>query len=113
MDNFLATIQSIAYAIKVTSLGIIRHQASWGFITGFSTATGLYAFITSENPRNLPAILTKDPQTSFSQLAPRAEGGTFQVSYTAFQREYNRVRLVFYLALFAFLILIAIAMLRY
>lgn len=113
MDNFIASLQSVAYAIKVTSLGIVRHDATWGFVTGFSTATGLYAFITSENPRNLPAILTKDPQTSFSQLAPRETGGTFEVSYTSFQREYNRVRIVFYLALFAFLILIAIALLRY
>ncbi len=113
MDNFIATIQSVAYAIKVTSLGIVRHDASWGFVTGFCTATGLYAFITSENPRNLPSILTKDPQTSFSQVAPRGDSGTFLLSYTAFQREYNRVRIVFYLALFAFLILIGISLLRY
>ena len=113
MDNFLATIPSVMYAIKITFLGVIRHDATWGFITGFTTATGLYALISSENPRNLPTMLTQPASQSFSQLAPRGEKGTFLVSYTAFQREYNRVRIVFYLALFAFMVLIAIAMLRF
>ncbi len=99
--------------MRVTFLGLARHDASWGFVSGFLTATGLYAIITSENPSHVPTMLLNTEHESFNRIAPREPNGRIVVSYTAFQREYNRVRVLFYLALLAFLLIVVIAMLRF
>jgi hypothetical protein len=113
MDNLLPALQSVGHTIRITFRAIAMHDASWGFLTGFFTATGLFAVIMSENPRHLPILLTKSSQKSFEMLAARDIQGTFCASYTSFQREYNRVRSIFYLSLLAFFVVVSIALLRY
>lgn len=112
MNTFVLALESVGHAIRVTFVSLAYHDATWGFLTGFATATGLYAIITSENPRHWPSMLTKSPHESFQSSAKRAPDGSFLVSYTAFQREYNRVRTVFYLAFLALLIVVIISLLR-
>lgn len=113
MDTVIPALQSVGHAIHLTLVEIALQDATWGFVTGFLAATGIFAVITSENPSHLPILLTRSEYASFNQVAPRSEDGRFTASYTAFEREYNRVRIVFYLALFAFLVVVAIALLRY
>jgi len=112
-DVLLPALQSVGHAIRIVTIEFAYHDATWGFITGFTTATGLYTVITSNNPQHIPSILTKSPPDSFSAVAKRESDGSILVSYTEFQREYNRVRTVFYLALFAFLILVIVSLLHY
>jgi len=113
MNNFLAALQSAGHLIRLTFMTVIRHDATWGFLTGFTMATGFYAVIVSENPRNLPIILTTPPAASFQKINHKEANRGYQASYTAFQLEYNRVRLVFYVAVAAFLAVVAVALLKY
>lgn len=112
MDNFTLGVQSAAYAIRLTFFSFIFNEAVWGFAVGMATATIIYAFFLSENPRNIPLFLTKTAPTSFTRIAERDVSGKFLASYTAFQKEYSRVRIAFYFALLAFLLVVVVAMLR-
>lgn len=113
MDNFLEGLQSAGHLISLSFMTVVHHDATWGFLTGFTMATGFYAVIVSENPRHLPIILTKPPAASFQKINRREQNSGYQVSYTAFQHEYNRVRIVFYVAVAALLAVVAVALLKY
>ena len=113
MDNFSSAVLSVGYAIRATLLALIRADATWGFFAGFLITTGLYAIIMSDNPRHIPLMLSKSAQDSFAEIHERGDDGRFCISYTAFQREYNRVRTAFYLALFALLVMVIVAMFRF
>lgn len=113
MDNFLEALQAAGHLIRITFMTVVRHDATWGFLTGFTMATGFYALIVSEDPRHLPVILTKPTVASFQTINRREDNFGYQVSYTAFQREYNRVRIVFYVAVAAFLAVVTVAILKH
>ena len=113
MENFVFGLQALASDIKITTLALLRHQMMWGFGVGFVASTMVHAFVVTDNPRQIPAMLTRDTRDSFISVMPQAPDGTYQVSYTAFQRDYNRVRIIFYSLLLAFLAVVGIALLRY
>lgn len=112
MDNFIQGVQAAAFTIRITFYSFILNEGVWGFGVGFATATIIYAFFLSENPRYIPLFLTKTAPISFSRVAERDPGGKFLESYTSFQKEYSRVRIAFYFALLAFLLIILVALLR-
>jgi len=112
MTNFLLALRSVEYAIRVTFIGFIYNEAVWGFAVGFASATVIYAFFLSENPRFIPLFLTKTASTSFTKVAERDPSGKYLASYTSFQKEYSRVRIAFYFALLAFLLIILVSLLR-
>lgn len=112
MSNFLLALQSAEYAIRLTLASFIYNEGVWGFGVGFAAATIIYAFFLSENPQHIPTYLTKTAASSFTQVAQRDASGKFLASYTAFQKEYSRVRIAFYFALLAFFLIILVALLR-
>lgn len=112
-NNFIFGLKAIALSIKFTILALIHHPMMWGFAIGFGASTLIHAFIISDNPRQIPMILRKPAPDSFKRLAPRLADGTYCIPYTQFQREYNRVRIVFYSTFLTFLGVIAIALVRY
>jgi len=113
MDNFFSALLSVGHALRTTLLGLALQDATWGFLAGFLATTGIFAVILSENPRHIPILLSSSAQDSFLRLAARDADGQFCISYTSFQREYNRVRIAFYLAVFALLVIAIIAMVRF
>ena len=113
MDQFTFSVQALATSLKLTTLALLRHQVMWGFSLGFVASTLVYAFIVSENPRSLPTLLTQNERDSFLALANKTPQGTFKTSFLNFQREYNKMRFIFYTAVLAFLVVVAIALLRY
>jgi hypothetical protein len=113
MDNFIFSLQALALNIKLTIIALLRHQVMWGFGLGFTAATLVYAFIVSESPRRIPAYLTKNTRDAFLTLIPKASDGIYKTSFLAFQRDYNKVKLSFYCMVLAFLIVIAIALLKF
>ncbi len=113
MDNFTFSLQALATSLKLTTLALLRHQVMWGFALGLVASTLVYAFVASENPRCIPAMMTRDERDAFMALAVRSPQGTYKTSFLSFQREYNKIRFIFYTALLAFLLVVAIALLRY
>lgn len=113
MENFIFGLQNIAYNISNTIFAIMRQHLVWGFAIGFGISTMVHLFLMTENPRHIPTILFHKQAKSFSQLAPRDANGSFQISYTQFQAEYNKTKTLFYLTLCAFLGVVIIALLRY
>lgn len=113
MDNFIFGAQNVAYNIKITLISLFQHQMVWGFAIGFSASTIIHLFIIADRPKDIPQIIRKSAPESFAALAKRDKKGTYQMSYSGFQNEYNRVRVLFYSSLLIFLIIIAIALIRY
>lgn len=113
MDNFIFAAQNTAYNIKITLVGLFQHQMVWGFAIGFSASTIIHLLIIADRPRDIPQIIRKSAPESFVALATRDAKGTYQSSYSAFQDEYNRVRVLFYSSLLIFLLIVAVALIRY
>ncbi|MBU1167126.1 hypothetical protein KKC60_01815 [Patescibacteria group bacterium] len=113
MDNFIFSLQNIAYNINITISALLRHQLIWGFALGFAASTLIHLFVITSNPRMLPTLITKKPAESFASLSTRNKKGTYDVPYSAFKREYDRVRIVLYSVLLAFLVVVIIALVRY
>mgnify|MGYP001579194709 CR=1 FL=1 len=113
LENFAFGIKALAYSIAFTVYAFLHHPVLWGFAIGFGASTLIHAFIVSDNPRAIKHILTKPAPDSFKRVAPRLADGTYCIPYSQFQREYNRVRIVFYSAFLVFLGVIGIALLRY
>lgn len=58
-------------------------------------------------------MLRKPPKDSFEKIAKADTKGTFLVSYTKYRQDVNRVKIVFYSALLAFLIVVIITLIRF
>jgi hypothetical protein len=113
MNNFLAGVKSVAYSMNVSIQAMIRQQIVWGIVMGFALSTMIHVIIASENPRHVPHMLAHNKQAAFQKLAQKNAEGGYTTSYLQFQREFNRVRIVFYTALAAFLIVVLIGLLQY
>lgn len=113
LENFAFGLQAIAHSLTINVGALLHHPMLWGFAIGFSASTFIHAFIVSDNPRAIPQMLTKPALDTFKRVSPRLPDGTYCIPYSQFQREYNRVRIVFYSTFFAFLTVVGIALLRY
>ena len=113
MSNGILGLQSIGRMISFTFNSIMMDSGVSGFLIGFLSAGIVAILLISEHPGRVPIILTRSPSASFTHLHTRGNKGTYMVSYSAFQHEYNRVRIAFYVTFSVFLIVIAIAMWKY
>ncbi len=113
MENFIYGLSAFAYSIRLTILSLLRHQLIWGFAIGFFVSTIIHLFVATDAPRTIPTIITKRPEESFTKFAARSPEGTYLSSFTAFQKEYNRVRVVFYSMLLALLLVILTLLIRF
>ena len=112
MENFFYGIQGIGETIRITLIALANHPIMWGFGFGFLTSTFIHLFIVTDIPHAIPTMVMRGSVESFTKYAPRDAGGTYALSYAAFQREHTRVRIVFYLAMTAFLAVVILALLR-
>lgn len=112
MENFIFGVQALGLSIRMTVIALINHPLMWGFGFGFLTSTIIHLFITTDVPRAIPLMMTRGVAESFQKIAPRDEKGAYELSYTAFQKEHSRVRIAFYSAFLAFLVVIGITLLR-
>lgn len=113
MENSIYALQSVALAIKGTILPLIQHPMIWGFAIGFGASTMIHLFLMSDNPRQLPTMISNNVTTSFDKLAPRNQEGSYSISYTEFSKQYSKVRMTFYSMVMAFFLLVVVAIVRY
>lgn len=113
MDNFIFGIQNLAMNLNNTLFSLMRHQLVWGFAFGFAASTLIHFFVILDHPKYFPSFVRKPASECFVGIAPRKKDGTFEISYVAFQREYNRIRVVFYSTLMSFFLALTIVLLRF
>lgn len=113
MVNFLFGVQALANYMAFLVRAMVYQPILWGFSIGFTASTMFYAFISSEDPRRIPHIITNPLHTSYAYASPQDQNGSYTLSYVHFQEEYNRVRIAFYGAVIAFLLVIAIALVQF
>lgn len=113
MQNFLFGLQNMGYSLQLTVGLLLRQQLIWGFLLGFAASTLVHFIIISDHPEYIRYILTHSAPESFLRLTERNPNGTYTLSYSYFRREHNRVRLVFYSTIGVFLVVVAIALLKY
>jgi hypothetical protein len=113
MDNLFFGLQSIAINMRQTILALIQNQIIWGFIIGFGGSTVVHLLVSTEQPKHIPHILTKEVSSAFNKVAKRNSSGMFLTSYTKFEQDYHRTRALAYTVILAFLAIMIIALLRY
>lgn len=112
MENFLFGIESIGDNINDTTIALLRHPLVWGFVLGFGASALVHFFVVVEKPGTLPKMLSKKPADVFQEIQQMNKDGTYDVSYSKFQREVNRVRIIFYSVVLAFLVVVIITLLQ-
>lgn len=113
MDNFIFSIVSAGHIIHYTLKSLIMNEATGGFLIGFIGAGIIAMLVITEHPKRIPLILAHSPSDSFKKVMKKGKKGTYFVSYSAFQREYNRIRVVFYSMLTMFFVVVIFAFIKY
>jgi hypothetical protein len=113
MENFLFGIENIATNINSTTVALFRHPLVWGFILGFGASTLVHLFIVVDKPGVLPKMIAQKPTQSFREIASQNKSGVYSESYSKFRQEVNRVRIIFYSVMLAFLIIVIISLIRF
>ncbi len=110
-DNFTYGIYAIVLQMKSMLASLIFHEITLGFGFGFLAATGIYVILLAEEPAHIPLILAHKPNVCFEKIASRSENGTYQTSYTEFQKMYDKIKVLVYSSILAFLVLASIVLL--
>jgi len=111
--NFFYGLQNIAGNISQSARILIHNQLFVGFIAGFIVAAIMYLFIITENPHHVPTMLLNSKSDSFQKISDRTVEGKFVSSYTAFEKDFNRLRLVVYSLFLVFLTVVSISIAFY
>lgn len=113
MENLLYGLYGIAYNMEYSIFAIFQHQLVWGFVLGFAVSTIIHVLVSSEQPRHIPHMLTKDRFSAFEKVSQKDQDGTVLMSYSKFAHEYHHVRALYYIVLLAFVVVFIIAIIRY
>ena len=109
VDNFFfgvqATLESIVETIRITS----SYALFLGFIVGYVTASVIHAMLSAEHIKHVPSMVLRDTSVSFQKVHPAGHDGTFDHSYTAYAKNVQRMKTVFFSAALALIILLMIA----
>ena len=93
-------------------ISFLYHQLVLGFAFGFLAATGIYIILLAEEPSHIPKMIIHKPNVCFDKIATKNEKGTYQTSYSEFQKTYNKVKILFYLTILVFLLVAGISLLK-
>ena len=104
-ENFSFGLLAVFLHMSSLILSILTHNITLGFAFGFLAATGIYIFLLAEEPSHIPLMLVHKPNVCFEKIAVKSDNGTFQTSYTEFQKTYAKVKILIYSAILAFLAL--------
>lgn len=99
-------IEAITLHLKSILISFFYHQLVLGFVIGFIAATGIYALLLAEEPKHIPIILAHKQNVCFQKIATKNPDGTYATSYTEFEKNYNRVKTLFYASVLVFLLII-------
>ncbi len=113
MNNFFLQVHVVGRSIHYTIVSFINNPAVWGFLLGLCGAAIVMIILISENPAVVKLMLSHSPSDSFVKIVTRNVRGTYSTSYTSFEREYNRIRILFYSSALIFLLIIVVAMIKY
>ena len=112
MENFFFGIESIGANINDTIIVLLRHPLVWGFVLGFGASALVHFFVVIDKPGTLPKMLSKNPVTAFQEIQETNKSGVYNTSYSNFRLEVNRVRIIFYSVVLAFLIIVIITLIK-
>lgn len=110
-DNFSYGIEAAFLHMKTILISLLYHEVTLGFAFGFLAATGIYIFLLAEEPAHIPIILANKEAVSFEKIASKSDNGTYQTSYIQFQKTYNKIKILVYSTILAFLTLASIVLL--
>ncbi|MFC1618024.1 hypothetical protein ACFL2B_01965 [Patescibacteria group bacterium] len=115
MDNFFFGIIAAGRSLGLMVESMVQYQLVWGFAIGFIVSGLMHAFLVTERPRSIPALLFKDKAKAFEEIMDkeRGEEGTYVSSYSSFKRLAGRTRLIFALSLLIFMIIILVSILSF
>jgi hypothetical protein len=113
MNNLLFALQNSWLNFAQTVGVFAANPGVWGFVLGFGASTIIHLLVVADNPRSVAHIITKDMSVSYNTLAERKSDGTYETSYSQFEKEYNRVRIIFFSALLALIAALGIASVRF
>ena len=105
-------IESTVFYLKSLLVSFLYHQMVLGFAFGFLAATGIYMLLLAEEPSHIPKILTNPPNVCFEKIAQKQVNGTYQTSYTEFQDNYFKIKILFYTTILAFLLVLGATLLK-
>lgn len=109
MYNFIWGLQAVLREAKDTLMHVTDYPLFWGFAMGFLVSTIVHAFLMTDSPRQVPAVLFRDKSASFEKLYPPRDDGSYARSYASFSRMVDKTKLVSLLAVLLVTILILIA----
>ncbi len=109
VDNFFFGVQAALVSVVDTLRVITRFPLFIGFIIGFGVASVIHAMLSAEHIRFVPAMVLSDPSVSFPQVYPAGHGGTFDHSYTAYEKNVKRMKAIFYGIALLIIILLMLA----
>ncbi|OGY85754.1 MAG: hypothetical protein A2233_02845 [Candidatus Kerfeldbacteria bacterium RIFOXYA2_FULL_38_24] len=113
MNNFILGIVAIVHGISNNVNQLVKFQLFWGFALGFFISTLVHAFLITDNPKHLPAMIFYDQSKSFEKISSRSKNGTYEVSFKRFVVTVNKVKFVFALSFALFILIIFLALLKY
>ena len=108
MENIWFGLQNIFLNMGQVISVLIAQPALWGFVAGFGVSTIIHLLVVADNPQAAAQMVTQELTSSYMKLAHRKSDGTFGTSFSQFEKEYNRVRLIFFSAMLALLVTVVL-----
>jgi hypothetical protein len=113
MDNFLLGLEGIARGAYFTIVAVIKHPMAWGFAGGFLVSTIVHLIIVLDEPSNLRHILTKKAAAAFAHIHKDHPDKDDEKFYLQFEKDYNRIKILFYSIVLVILAVMIVAMLKF
>lgn len=110
MTNFSLGLHAIFSSLVLNLKELGQYRMLWGFAIGFFVSTIVYAFITTENPRNIPQMALQDKAIAFQAINKRAENASYDKSFVEFSKEVDNLKLTFGIAMGIITILLLITL---
>ncbi len=104
---------AIARDIALFVSDISQNSFVLGFTLGAIVTALITGFILSENPRHIPLILRYSKKDSYAHITKRNQHHHYNSSFEEFVKVYSRIRIVFYLLLTSFFIMITTMVVMY
>ena len=70
MYNFIWGLQAVLREAKDTLMSVMDYPLFWGFAMGFLVSTIVHAFLMTDSPRQVPAVLFQDKSKELRKTLP-------------------------------------------
>gem|GEM_PF-4214193 len=113
MENLLYSLQATTYGIRLTIISLLHNQMIWGFCFGFIASTIVHLFIATDLAYSFTERLKTTIKKSLSKKTSSAKEKPSLLSFVSFQKEYTRLRVLFYSMFILFLSVLLILLIRF